>query len=134
MKLYDEWVRENSRTPRYQPPLQTFTHNARCDNPLCGDRIDVTLQVEGGVVQKVGVKARACAITKASASLMSTLVEGHTRDELAALAELARAAVAPGAPPAGDLAPLAVVREAPSRRRCATLPWEALITALDAQT
>ncbi|MEL6348640.1 MAG: iron-sulfur cluster assembly scaffold protein [Myxococcota bacterium] len=133
MKLYDAWIKEHSRSPRFQPPLAEFTHKARCNNPLCGDRVDITVQIEDGKLAALGMKARACAITKASASLMSLLVTGQPLAALPALAERAKAAVDADEPAPTDrdeMAPLVVVRTAPSRRRCATLPWEALLEAV----
>lgn len=129
--LYDGWVLEHSREPRNEGALDGHTHSARCDNPLCGDRVTVQVIVEAERIAAVRFQARSCAVATASASRMTTLVEGLGVREALALSEAAKAAVDPKQPePSAPVEHLAVVRGVRSRRRCATLAWEALAAAL----
>jgi nitrogen fixation NifU-like protein len=128
---YDAWVLDHGRAPRNTGPLPDATHTARLDNPFCGDRVTLALRIDGGVVREARFEARACAICTASASLLTTLVPGLGVDAALALAAEARLATDQrGGEPAEAVAPLAVFRRAPTRRRCATLPFEALVEAL----
>jgi nitrogen fixation NifU-like protein len=104
---------------------------------MCGDRITVQLQVEGGVIRDACFQASACAIAKASASLMTEHVKDLTTAEAIGLADRLHTTLsAPPGAPVGDLGALgalAGVRFFPIRIKCAVLPWEALRTALDAR-
>lgn len=131
MTLYDGWVLEHGQDPHNEGELTGATHHARCDNPLCGDRVTVYLRVEGDTISNATFKARSCAVATASASLLTTIVEGIAVEEAQRLATAARAAVDPKQPdPQPPLEHLARVRTVRSRRRCATLAWEALQAAL----
>lgn len=129
--LYEGWVLDHSQSPHNAGRLDAATHSARCDNPLCGDRVTVDLVVEDGTIREVAFHARACAVAQASASILTTLVHGASTEHALALAERARAAVDPTSePPTEPLEHLAIVRDVRARRRCATLAWEALQDAL----
>lgn len=152
-RLYQEIILEHHRAPRRAGRLSAPTHAADGHNPLCGDRVGVTLEVAGGRVVDAGCEVRGCAICRASGSLMAETVVGRELGELRAfsarfLAALAAepSAAATGAgssdPAAaagadgGDAAgfgPLEALLEArrfPNRRRCASLSWEVLERAL----
>jgi nitrogen fixation protein NifU and related proteins len=131
--LYQEVILDHGRRPRNHRRLEAPTHHARGDNPMCGDRVKLDLRVDGGAIAEAGFEARGCAVSVASASLMSEAVRGLPAEEARALArrfrEMARTGVV--APGLKALAPLAGVHEFPSRVKCATLAWHALEAALD---
>ena len=138
--LYQEVILDHGRTPRHAKRLEDFDATAKGDNPMCGDRVQVWLKYDGDTVGRVGFEARGCAISVASADLMAETVMGRGRADTKALFEAFRTlARTGGCPDCGPdlteplerLAPLAGVHEYPSRVKCATLPWHALIAALD---
>jgi nitrogen fixation protein NifU and related proteins len=130
--LYQEVILDHGRRPRNQRRLDDATHEARGDNPMCGDRVKLQLRVADGAIAEAGFEARGCAVSIASASLMSEAVRGLSRDDARSLATHFREMVRTGRVPEGldALAPLAGVHEFPSRQKCATLPWHALEAAL----
>lgn len=129
--LYDPALLDHAKNPRHRGPLPDAHRTARADNPLCGDRVTVALTLDGERIDQIRFEGRGCAVCIASASLLTTLVEGAGASEVAALDAALRTAVDPAGPdPDPRLALLAGVRSAPSRIRCATLAWDALATAL----
>jgi len=136
--LYQEIILDHGRKPRNFRRLESPTHKARGDNPLCGDRIDLYLDLRDGRIVDAGFIGRGCAISVASGSLMTEALHGRTPDEARAMSAAFRVFARTGACPdcAGaldSLAPLAGVHEFPSRVKCATLPWVTLNAALDGQ-
>jgi nitrogen fixation NifU-like protein len=138
--LYQEVILDHGRHPRHARRLEDFTTTAKGDNPMCGDRVQVWVKLDAGAVGKVGFEARGCAISIASADLMAETVQGRGKGDTRALFEAFREMARTGSCPSCDaalsepierLAPLAGVHEYPSRVKCATLPWHALIAALD---
>jgi nitrogen fixation NifU-like protein len=130
--LYAPAIREHASRPRNARRLQAPTHEARGDNPMCGDRVTLGLRVAEGVIAEAGFEARGCEVCIASASLMSEAVRGLSAAQALALGQGVREMARSGVVPAG-LAPLAVLAAAhafPSRQKCATLPWHALEAAL----
>lgn len=142
-QLYQEQILDHHRSPRNAGRLPDPTHAAEAHNPLCGDRVRLTLRVGALPHAALGVlearcDAQGCALCRASGSMLTELVAGHSVAEvsvwLARFIELASAA--PGSETAEDaalvgaVAPLLEVRNFPSRRRCITLSWEALRNAL----
>jgi nitrogen fixation protein NifU and related proteins len=133
--LYQEVVLDHGKRPRNFGPLAGATHKADGLNPLCGDRITVYAKLDGGRIAEARFEGSGCAISKASASVMTGLVKGKTSDEIDALFEKFHRLVTEG-PEAGaaeDLGKLAVfggVHEYPSRVKCASLAWHALRAAL----
>jgi nitrogen fixation NifU-like protein len=133
--LYQGIILEHNARPRNFGPLPSATREAQAHNPLCGDRVTLRLQVEGGRIAALGFEGDGCALSRASASLLTLALAGKTPDEAGAIAGELEALVTPGAAEAdramlGELTALEGVREVPARRRCATLPWEALREAL----
>ena len=133
--LYREVVLEHYRNPRNREALSQPTGSARVTNPVCGDQVQVEVEVLDGRIAHVSSRARGCSIAVASGSVMTELVQGATPD--AALREsqsLARVVKGEPAPEALDARLRAFGRVAtlPSRQRCATLAWEALEEALAA--
>jgi nitrogen fixation NifU-like protein len=138
--LYQDVILDHGRSPRHGQRLEAFDATAKGDNPMCGDRVQVWLKYEGDRVARVGFEARGCAISVASADLMAETVTGRgtadTRALFDAFRGMARSGACPDcgpglAEPLERLAPLSGVHEYPSRVKCATLPWHALIAALD---
>src|ERR1700709_1449358 len=138
--LYQEVILDHGRRPRHATRLEEFDTTAKGDNPMCGDRVQVWLKCDSDGITRVGFEARGCAISIASAELMAETVQGRakadTRALFAAFREMARTGSCPSCDaaltePMERLAPLAGVHEYPSRVKCATLPWHALIAALD---
>jgi nitrogen fixation NifU-like protein len=138
--LYQEVILDHGRKPRHAKRLEVFDSTAKGDNPMCGDRVQVWVAMDGEAVKQVGFEARGCAISVASADLMAETVAGRatadTRALFTAFRDMARTGVCPDcgpslAEPLERLAPLSGVHEYPSRVKCATLPWHALMAALD---
>jgi nitrogen fixation protein NifU and related proteins len=138
--LYQEVILEHSKAPRNFRQLQNANHQAEGFNPLCGDRLTVYVDLDGDAIRDIGFQGSGCAISKASASMMTQSVKGRTKQEVAALFEKFRRLVT-GQPNNGDnqleLGKLAVfsgVSEYPVRVKCATLPWHTLRAALQGQS
>lgn len=139
--LYQEVILDHGRHPRHAHRLEQFDATARGDNPMCGDRVQVWVKYgPGDTIAAAGFEARGCAISIASADLMAETVAGRgksdTRALFAAFRDMARtgacpACDAPLAEPLERLRPLSGVHEYPSRVKCATLAWHALIAALE---
>jgi nitrogen fixation NifU-like protein len=138
--LYQEVILDHSRQPRnFRRPDQA-NRQARGDNPLCGDKVTVFLTIEDGKVADVGFQGRGCAISMASASLMTDIIKGKSEAEARALFErfhdeMTGKSACHGAA-AGELDKLTVlsgVREYPMRVKCATLSWQTLMAALNKQ-
>jgi nitrogen fixation NifU-like protein len=138
--LYQEVILDHGRRPRHATRLEDFTATAKGDNPMCGDRVQVWVKLDADAIGKIGFEARGCAISVASADLMAETVQGRAKADTRALFEAFREMARTGSCPSCDaalaepierLAPLAGVHEYPSRVKCATLPWHALIAALD---
>ena len=139
--LYQEVILDHGRRPRHAKRLDDFDATAKGDNPMCGDRVQLWLKyAPDGTIAQTGFEARGCAISIASADLMAETVKGRapadTRALFAAFREMARTGACPAcdaslSAPLERLAPLSGVHDYPSRVKCATLPWHALIAALD---
>jgi nitrogen fixation NifU-like protein len=132
--LYQEVVLDHGKRPRNFGPLEGATHRAEGLNPLCGDHFTVYAKVEGGVLTEARFEGSGCAISKASASVMTGVVKGKTAAEIDRLFERFHRLVTEGtSDPAEDLGKLAVfggVHEYPTRVKCASLAWHALRAAL----
>jgi nitrogen fixation NifU-like protein len=137
--LYQEVILDHNRRPRNYRAIGAASHKAEGYNPLCGDRLTVFLEIEGETIRDVSFVGYGCAISKASASLMTDAVKGRTVGEAHALFEAFRAMVTGNDPleeasgRLGKLAVLAGVREYPARVKCASLAWHTLKAALSAE-
>ena len=138
--LYQEVILDHGRKPRNFRRLETPNLSARGDNPMCGDRIELFLGMEGDRIADASFQGRGCAISTASASLMTETVRGKTaaeaRDLAAHFREMAMTGTCPDCGAALEeemdrLQALSGVHEFPSRVKCATLAWHTLNTALD---
>jgi nitrogen fixation NifU-like protein len=138
--LYQEVILDHGRHPRNHRRLNQADRSAKGDNPMCGDRVEVFLRLgHDGRIVEAAFDGRGCAISQASASLMTELVQGCLPDEASAIGTALRTLARTGACPVCDgpvglamerLAPLGGVSEYPSRVKCATLAWHALDAAL----
>jgi nitrogen fixation NifU-like protein len=132
--LYQEIIVDHNRRPRNFHALPDANRTAEGNNPLCGDRLTVFMKVEGGVIRDIGFVGSGCAISTASASLMTEALRGKTEQEADALFDrfhdLVAGAGTPGRADLGKLSAFSGVREFPSRVKCATLAWHAARAAM----
>lgn len=135
--LYQEVVIDHSKKPRNFRKLEGANRKAEGINPLCGDEMTVYLKLSGDVIEDIGFQGAGCAISKASASLMTGAVKSKTKAEAQALFERVHSMLTEG-PEAkvdpeelGKLAALSGVWEFPARVKCASLAWHTLRSALD---
>lgn len=133
-ELYRDVILDHNRQPRNFGPLSPADASADGHNPLCGDRLTVYVQLDGDTIRDVHFDGKGCAISVASASLMTEAVKGKDRRAIANLFEEVHATLTGDAatPPAslGKLAALSGVREFPARVKCASLCWHTLNAAL----
>jgi nitrogen fixation protein NifU and related proteins len=132
-ELYQQVILDHNRNPRNFKRLEAANRKAEGNNPLCGDRIHLYVQLDGDTISDVGFQmpqGSGCAISKASASLMTEAVKGKRTAEAEALFEAFRAMLGGGANAPGKLAAFSGVRAFPSRVKCANLAWHALHAAL----
>jgi nitrogen fixation NifU-like protein len=138
-ELYQEMILDHGKRPRNALELPDADHKAEGYNPLCGDRLTVYAKTDGDNVERVTFQGTGCAISVASASLMSEALAGKSRDEIEELFRLFHALVTGKGDTAaaqerlGKLMVLAGVREFPVRVKCATLAWHTLRAALERQ-
>ncbi len=135
-ELYQEVILDHNRQPRNFRVMPDANHHALGHNPLCGDQIEVFLHIDNGVVTDVSFQGSGCAISKASASLMTTAVKGKTVAEAEKLfhrfQEMITAPVESEPDETlGKLTVFAGVREFPARVKCAGLAWHTLHNALN---
>ena len=138
-ELYQSVILDHNRKPRNYGPVDDAGGRAEGRNPLCGDNVTVWVKTEGDRVTDVGFVGEGCAISRASASIMTTVLKGQTQHDAVALTDqfqaiLTGAAAAPDTTantPMRPLAPLLGVSRFPLRVKCATLAWHAFRTALE---
>jgi nitrogen fixation protein NifU and related proteins len=134
-ELYQEVILDHNKRPRNYRTLEGASHHAEGYNPLCGDHLNLWVQVDGDVIKDVAFQGSGCAISKASASLMTDAVKGQTVAQARSLFERFHNVVT--TPPdqpvedLGKLSALAGVREFPVRVKCASLAWHTLKAALE---
>ena len=127
---------DHSQFPRAHRRVDPCTHEGRGDNPFCGDRVTVQLRIgPDDVIMDAGCQSVGCAISMASASLMASALPGKSVTEARSLFEQVHAMLTSGAESKGTISPqeleaLQMVRQYPSRVKCATLAWHALVHAL----
>jgi nitrogen fixation NifU-like protein len=142
-ELYQEVILDHNKRPRNFQVLEGANRSAEGYNPLCGDQITVYLKLEGDVIQDISFQGSGCAISKASASMMTASLKGKTRAEAVALFQKFHQMVTGRRPSPGDqdaapdpleLGKLAVfsgVSEFPVRVKCASLAWHTMQAALE---
>ncbi len=131
--LYRDVIVDHNRSPRNRGSLPGASHHAEGNNPLCGDRLQLDVDLAGDLIRDLRFEGCGCAISTASASLMSEAVKGRTRGEAADLFNAVHGMLTGGSADTarlGKLAALAGVREFPARVKCASLAWHTLNAAL----
>ncbi len=137
-ELYQEVIFDHNRNPRNFGKLADANHHADGNNPLCGDRLSLYLKIEDDVIADIRFEGMGCAISTASASLMTERLKGMKVADAEALFRKFHAVVTADGnsgegPELGKLSVLTGVRDYPARVKCATLPWHTLEAALHDQ-
>ena len=135
-ELYQNVILEHNRSPRNYRAMDTAARKAQGSNPLCGDQVTVWLRMDGDVIKEATFQGSGCAISRASASLMTGAVAGKTRSEAEALFDRFQRLVTGTLEPAeaeflGKLAVFSGVSKFPIRVKCASLSWHAMKEALN---
>jgi nitrogen fixation protein NifU and related proteins len=136
-ELYQQVILDHYKRPRNFGKLENATCHADGHNPLCGDKVTVYVKLDGDVVADVHFEGSGCAISTASASMMTEYVKGKTRAEAEAIFQVFHDLLTTEPDPSkpepelGKLAVFAGVREFPMRVKCATLVWHTMHAALD---
>jgi len=132
--LYQETILDHSKRPRNCHPMQDANRKAEGYNPLCGDKLKLFLKLEDNIVTDASFEGSGCAISTASASLMTESLKGKTREEALKLLDRFHDLLTTDSPVSNDLGKLVVfcgVRDYPARVKCATLAWHTLKSALN---
>jgi nitrogen fixation NifU-like protein len=136
--LYQEIILDHNKRPRNYREMPDCTCQAEGLNPLCGDEVKVLVRLENETLADVAFRGQGCAISRASASIMTGKTKGRTKNEARSMSGQVRdMLLGPDVPPPpelGDLVALSGVRKFPARIKCAMLPWRALEAALDGGT
>jgi len=136
-ELYQEVILDHNKNPRNFKKLEQHSHHANGHNPLCGDKLELFLSVEGGVIKDISFVGSGCAISTSSASLMTQFLKGKTVEETRDLFEHFHDLVTgkdldeDAMDGLGKLAVFAGVQEFPARVKCASLSWHTLMNAID---
>ncbi|HEU5233796.1 MAG TPA: SUF system NifU family Fe-S cluster assembly protein [Terriglobales bacterium] len=134
-ELYQEVILEHSKAPRNYRELPSANHKAEGFNPLCGDHFTLYLDLDGDTIRDIGFQGSGCAISKASASMMTQSVKGKSKEEAEKLFSEFHKLVTGQAngnhADVGKLAAFSGVSEFPVRVKCATLAWHTLHAALE---
>lgn len=135
-ELYQELIIDHGRHPRNFRTPEYFTHSKDGLNPLCGDKVTIYLDIKDGLVVDVSFSGCGCAISTASASLMTQAVKGKSLKEIKVLFEkfhdlMLKKGDGDGL---GKLSILSGVKEYPARVKCATLAWHTMVAAIDEDT
>jgi nitrogen fixation protein NifU and related proteins len=134
-ELYQQVILDHNKNPRNFREMAEATSKIEGYNPLCGDHYTIFLQVDGDTIKDVSFTGNGCAISKASASVMSSMIKGKSRDEAAHLFDVFHQLITGDASTLdaaelGRLAAFSGVSEFPARVKCATLAWHTLNAAL----
>jgi nitrogen fixation NifU-like protein len=135
-ELYQQVILDHNKNPRNFGPLENANRTSEGRNPLCGDEIKVYLRLEGDTIEDIKFEGRGCAISKASASMMTMSLKGKTTERAEKLFQSVHGMLTGEAEPDDDLeemdrlAVLSGVREFPVRVKCASLGWHAMRAAL----
>jgi nitrogen fixation protein NifU and related proteins len=137
-ELYQQVILDHNKKPRNFRKPEAANHSAEGYNPLCGDQLTVYINLEGDQVTDVGFEGSGCAISKASASMMTQAVKGKSKEQAEALFKEFHSMVTGELDETeenhlGNLKIFAGVREFPVRVKCATLPWHTMHAALNNQ-
>lgn len=131
--LYQSVILDHNRRPRNFGQMENADRTAAGDNPVCGDQFSVSLKLKGDVIEDIAFHGQGCAISKASGSVMTSLMKGKSEKEARALFEEFRRLLMTGEFDPDDLSDMtafAGVHQFPARIKCATLTWHAALAAL----
>ena len=134
-ELYQQIILDHNKNPRNFRKIENANHFAEGYNPLCGDRLNIYVELEDGRIKDISFQGSGCAISKASASLMSSIVKGLLVEEAEKLFEKFHAVITgkitdeENIEELGKLAVFAGVKEFPSRVKCASLAWHTMVAA-----
>jgi len=135
--LYQEVILEHNKSPRNFKRMEQANHHAEGYNPMCGDRCQVYIDMDGDAIKEISFQGSGCAISRASASMMTQMLKGKSKEEAVKLFEQFHEMVTgekTAEEQAGELGKLKVfsgVSKFPARVKCATLAWHTLQSALD---
>lgn len=134
-ELYQEVILDHNKHPRNFGVVESCTHHAEGFNPLCGDHLTITMTMDNGVISDVRFQGDGCAISKATASLLTSEIKGKTQEEAERIIDIAQDAVTSSGdvelpPLLGKMSVIAGVREFPARVKCATLAMHTVKSAL----
>jgi nitrogen fixation protein NifU and related proteins len=136
-ELYQEVILDHNKSPRNYKKLESANHFAEGYNPLCGDKVNIYLDIEENKIEDISFQGSGCAISKASASLMTSSLKGKSIEEAKKLFEKFRELITGknndelDIEELGKLAVFAGVKEFPSRVKCASLAWHTMLSALN---
>ena len=134
--LYQQVILDHSKSPRNFRPLANPSRTAQGHNPLCGDNVTLFIRFDGDMIADISFQGSGCAISKASASLLTESLKGRRRDEVRLIFDRIHQMVTTGQTGGADLGKLAVfagVHKFPARVKCAILPWHAVLAAVEGQ-
>ena len=134
-ELYQEVILDHSKNPRNKTELENFTHEAKGHNPLCGDQISIQIIMKGEEISDVKFTGSGCAISTASASILTQTIKGKSKKEIEKIFGSFHDLVT-GNETKEDLGKLAIfegVQKYPVRIKCATLSWHALMAAIEGE-
>ncbi len=130
-ELYQQVILDHNKSPHNFHAIEPCEHEANGYNPLCGDTVHVYMTLEGDTIEDISFQGEGCAISKASASMMTQALKGKTIEAAKSLCDKFQAMVTCGLPAPGKLAVFAGVHEYPMRVKCATLAWHTMKAAID---
>lgn len=133
-ELYQTVILDHNRRPRNFRRLENPDRTAAGDNPVCGDQFTVFLTLKDDVIEDIAFQGQGCAISKASGSVMTSMMKGKSADQAKALFEQFRHLLTTGEVDPADLSDLSAfagVHQSPARIKCATLAWHAALAALE---
>ena len=135
-ELYQEMILDHYKNPRNRGSLEHCTHHAEGQNPLCGDELEIEVEVDGDIIKNVAFSGDGCAISQASASMMTESLKGKTIDEAMEIYKDVHLMITGKLPDdvdvskLGKLQVLEGVQDYPARVKCASLAWHTLKNAL----
>lgn len=133
-ELYQQVILDHNKNPRNFKKLENSNRSAEGYNPLCGDKINIYINLENDIIENISFQGSGCAISKASASLMTSILKGKTKEETEKLFDkfqnLITGKNGSSNEELGKLNILSGVKEFPTRVKCASLPWHTMISAL----
>ena len=130
-ELYQQVILDHNKAPRNFRAIEPCDHEADGYNPLCGDKVHVFVALDDGRIADMSFEGEGCAISKASASMMTEALKGKTVEEAKALFDEFQAMITCGIPAPGKLSVFVGVRDYPMRVKCATLAWHTMKAALE---